>query len=309
MPPAPPQPPSRLRVWLTALRLVAAPASLAPVALGGLLPRALGEPFAWLPWGLALLAALLLHTAANLWNDYFDFRDGLDTPDGATGSGVLTSRALTPAQVARAAALCSLLAAALGLYLCWRVRSWQLLLLGVLGLLAAPAYSMGRHSPKRLALGELWVFLWMGPAMTEGAWLVQAARFSWPALILGLPSGLFAALLMLFANIRDLQPDRAVGLRTLPARIFDRFRSARAPALCLTFLVALILLLVAAAPFLLLPYLPPGRSPRLLLTLLFPLLTGPLGRFYASLRTSDPIPFIAFLQLLHALLLLPTLLP
>ncbi len=306
MPSAPLQPPSRLRVWLTALRLVAAPASLAPVALGGLLPRALGEPFAWLPWGLALLAALLLHTAANLWNDYFDFRDGLDTPDGATGSGVLTSRALAPAQVARAAILCSLLAAALGLYLCWRVRSWQLLLLGVLGLLAAPAYSMGRHSPKRLALGELWVFLWMGPAMTEGAWLVQAARFSLPALLIGLPYGLFAALLMLLANARDLQPDRAAGLRTLPSRLFDRFGPDHTP---LPFLILLILLAAYAAPFLLLPYLPPGRP----LLLLLPLLTLPLAlnilRHARRLPlTPAVIPQTALLQLLHALLLLPLLL-
>ena len=302
MPPPSPHPPSRLRVWLTALRLVAAPASLTPVALGGLLPRALGEPFAWLPWGLALLAALLLHIAANLWNDYFDFRSGLDTPDGATGSGVLTSRALAPAQVARAAVLCSLLSAALGLYLCWRVRSWQLLLLGALGLLAAPAYSMGRRSPKRLALGELWVFLWMGPAMTEGAWLVQAARFSLPALLLGIPSGLFAALLMLLANTRDLVPDRAAGLRTLPARLADRFGSARARALLITTLVVLILLLAYAAPFLLLPYLPPGRSHRILLTLL----SFPLAHLIP--RASAPVPHIALLQLLHALLLIPTLL-
>ena len=58
------------RTLLRACRLEACSASLAPVAVGGLLARVWWEEvFSWSRFAVALGAGLALHTAANLWND------------------------------------------------------------------------------------------------------------------------------------------------------------------------------------------------------------------------------------------------
>ncbi|MDD3440897.1 MAG: 1,4-dihydroxy-2-naphthoate polyprenyltransferase, partial [Kiritimatiellae bacterium] len=66
-----------VRLWIKAVRPYAYSASLVPVAIGGLHARAAGGVFSGLRFGVALAAGLLMHTAANLWNDYFDYRSGV----------------------------------------------------------------------------------------------------------------------------------------------------------------------------------------------------------------------------------------
>ena len=226
--------PKAFSVWFRAARLVAAPASLGPVAVGGLLPRAMGLPISWPDWWTALAAALLLHTAANLWNDYFDFTSGLDRLGGSMGSGVLPRGELTPRQVLAAALGCTLLSGVLGLWLAWRVAGWRLLALGGGGVLAAAAYAAGPWSPKRRGTGELWVLLWMGPAMTEGAFLVQTGHFSMAAGGVGVLLGILSALLMFLANARDLQTDQAVGLHTLAYWASTLGKPQKKPLACVT---------------------------------------------------------------------------
>ena len=92
-------------LWLKAVRPYAYSASLVPVAIGGLQARAAGAEFSGLRFGVALGAGVLLHTAANLWNDYYDFKCGVDRAGGGEGSGVLVHGEMTPARVFRGAAL------------------------------------------------------------------------------------------------------------------------------------------------------------------------------------------------------------
>lgn len=284
----------RGKAWFRALRLVAAPASLGPVAVGGLLPRATGGSFDWLLWGLALLAVLLLHTAANLWNDYYDFLSGLDHVGGATGSGVLPEGLLAPRQVLGAAWACALLAGGIGCWLAWRSAGWAPLLLGMLGLFAARAYSAGPRSPKRHALGELWVFLWMGPAMTGGAELVQTGGFSLLAVWVGLPFGFLTALLMFLANARDLQDDQAVGLHTFAYWVWTHGGTWDNPIAWTAFFLLGAVYLLLGVP----SGLPPlARLPFLTLPLAAYLLRQVYRRRYAA-----SIPLLALLQLLFALL-------
>ena len=113
-----------------------------------------------------------------------------------------------------------------------------------MGLLGALVYSAGPRSPKHRALGEVWVFLMMGAGMTLGGHMAQTGRFSWGALAAGIPAGLLMTLLLYANNLRDLDADRAAGLRTLP--MF--FRPAEARVLAGLFLAgayALTTLLVA----------------------------------------------------------------
>lgn len=220
-----------VRLWAKAVRPYAYSASLVPVAIGGLQARTAGADFSGLRFGVALAAGVLLHTAANLWNDYYDFTCGVDRAGGGEGSGVLVHDEMTPARCFRGAALCAALGMLGGLWLAWQV-GWPLLLLGLLGLAGAWAYSAGPLSPKHRALGEVWVFLMMGAGMTLGGHMAQTGRFSWAAITAGLPAALLMTLILYANNLRDLRSDRAAGLHTLPMR----FKPLEAKALALVLL-------------------------------------------------------------------------
>jgi 1,4-dihydroxy-2-naphthoate polyprenyltransferase len=204
-----------VKLWVKAVRPYAYSASLVPVAIGGLHARITGAEFSGLRFGASLVAGLLLHTAANLWNDYYDFKGGVDHAGGGVGSGVLVFGEMTPARCFRGAVVCALLGSLAGLWLAWQV-GWGLLLLGSVGLLGAFAYSAGPLSPKHRALGEVWVFLMMGVGMTLGGHMAQTGRFSWGAIAAGIPAALLMTLILYTNNLRDIRSDRDAGLRTLP---------------------------------------------------------------------------------------------
>ena len=226
-----------VRLWIKAVRPYAYSASLVPVAIGGLHARATGAEFSGLRFGAALAAGVLLHTAANLWNDYYDFKHGVDRLGGVIGSGVLVHGEMTPARCFRGASICAALAALLGLWLATQV-GWGLAALGAAGLFGAVAYAAGPLSPKHRALGEVWLFLLMGVGLTLGGHVAQTGRFSWSAIAAGIPDGLLMTLLLYANNLRDVRSDRDAGLRTLPML----FQPLEAKALALVLL---------AVPFLL----------------------------------------------------------
>lgn len=233
-----------VQLWLKAVRPYAYSASLVPVAIGGLHARYSGAEFSGTRLGVSLAAGLLVHTAANLWNDYYDFKGGVDRPGGGTGSGVLVAGELTPAQCFRGAVVCAVLAGLAGLWLVGQV-GWSLFWLGLAGLAGAWAYSAGPLSPKHRALGEVWVFLLMGAGMTLGGQMAQTGRFSWGALAVGVPAALLMTLILYTNNLRDLKSDREAGLHTLPMR----FKPLEAKLLAGLFLLApygLVLALVAS---------------------------------------------------------------
>lgn len=222
-----------VRLWAKAVRPYAYSASIVPVAIGGLYARLSDGEFSRLRFGVSLVAGVLMHTAANLWNDYYDFKHGVDRAGGGIGSGVLVLGEMSPARCFRGASLCAALAAVLGLWLAWQA-GWGLVLLGAAGLFGAVTYAAGPFSPKHRAFGEVWLFLLMGVGMTLGGHMAQTGRFSWGAVAAGMPAALLMTLLLYANNLRDVRSDRDVGLRTLPML----FSPTEAKALALVFLAA-----------------------------------------------------------------------
>ena len=204
-----------LRLWAKAVRPYAYSASLVPVAIGGLHARLSGTEFSGVRFVVSLVAGVLLHTAANLWNDYFDFKGGVDRLGGGEGSGVLVRGEMTPSRCFWGASCCAGIGGWFGLWLAGQV-GWNLVWLGLFGLVGAFAYSAGPLSPKRHALGEVWVFFTMGVGMTLGGHMAQTGHFSWSAVASGIPAALLMTLLLYTNNLRDLESDRDAGLHTLP---------------------------------------------------------------------------------------------
>ena len=212
--------PNRLKIWLLAARPKTLPAATAPVLVG--VGVAVGEGvFRLIPALCALVAALLLQIGSNLANDVFDFKRGADATGRLGPLRVTQAGLLSPRQVQAGMWAVFCLAALIGVYLV-AVSGWPILLVGVLAIAAAVAYTGGPFPLGYHGLGELFVFLFFGLAAVGGTYYVQAATVSTTTWWAAVPMGFLSSAILVVNNLRDIEADRAAGKRTLAVRLGAR---------------------------------------------------------------------------------------
>ena len=212
---------SRLGRWFRATRPRIFTATLVPFALVAVLALSSGA-FDLPRYSLALLAALLLQTAANLINEYADHRRGADTFKRA-GQGMTIKKRELPAREVLALALAALVGGvAIGLYLV-AISDWRVFWIGLLGTAIVIGYTAGPFPLAYYGMGELAVALGFGPLSIYAAHLVTTGNANAEILLLGLPIATMVAAILHANNLRDLEADRAVKKWTLAARFGRNF--------------------------------------------------------------------------------------
>ncbi len=211
------RPPSNWTIWRTAVRPFAYTASVLPVLLGGALARHAGFPFLWGHFALTLAGVVCFHTAANLLNDCFDFRRGLDDKVNPV-SGAIVRGWITDGQAFRAAM--GFLAAGMlcGFALIW-LAGWVVLALGILGAMLALGYTRDGLCLKYTGLGDAAVFLAFGLLPVFGTYWVQTQAFSWQPLWWSLPMVAYTVGILHANNWRDITSYPAKRCITLAARL------------------------------------------------------------------------------------------
>jgi 1,4-dihydroxy-2-naphthoate octaprenyltransferase len=255
--------PTRSRAWLLAIRPATLPAAVGPVLVGLGVAIGLGV-FELLPASGALAVALLLQVASNLANDLFDFRSGADNedrlgPPRAAALGLLSQREM----VAGMAVVVGL-AGLVGLYLVW-VGGLVILVLGVLAVVSAFAYSGGPWPYGYHGLGEVFVFAFFGLVAVVGTTYLQTLTLEPLALAAAVPVGALITAILVVNNLRDIDTDRKAGKQTLAVKLGPQGTVAEYDVLLLVaFAVPILLVLVDAT------------SPAVLLALLSAPLALPL---------------------------------
>ncbi len=208
------------KAWWLAARPKTLPAAIAPVIAGSAV--AYHEYGFHLPAAVAaLITALLLQIAANFANDAIDFKKGADTAERAGPTRVTAGGLLPAAAVLRATGVVLALAAVSGLYLVWRA-GWPFLLLGLVAIVCAVAYTGGPFPISYLGLGELFVFLFFGLLAVAGTAFVQTLHLTWLALGVSIPLGALAVGILIVNNLRDIPTDTIAGKRTIAVRLGPR---------------------------------------------------------------------------------------
>lgn len=203
----------------------------APFLLLALVAWAIGAAAAcWLPGTvhgghalLALLAAVLAHTAVNSLNEYHDFRSGLDLHTTRTpfsgGSGVLP-RQPQWAPLALGLGLVTLLASGLiGLYLL-QAGGPAALVLGLLGVALVVTYTPWLNRNPWLCL--LAPGVGFGPVIVAGTGVVLTGGLDPRLLVASLPMLFLASNLLLLNQLPDREADAGAGRRHLPIVIGAR---------------------------------------------------------------------------------------
>ncbi len=237
----------QLKVWYQASRPRSLTATYVPVALGGVIAWE-DERFHLGHFVLALLGVLFLQISANLINEYYDHIKESDK-EKTHGLGMILARGLlTPRQVLIGGMGTLVLGSMIGLYFV-ATTGPLVLYIGVGAVLAVVLYTAGPYPLAYIGLGEITVFIFMGPLIVLGTYYVQAEDTALKTVWGSLPIAFLVADILHANNLRDLPADAARNKHTL-ATIFGR-RFAQAEYVFWTggaFVVTAILIIIGIAP-------------------------------------------------------------
>lgn len=168
---------------------------------------------------LEILTALSLQILSNIANDYGDGLRGTDThregPRRMLASGLIGVRILRA--LILFFALFSLASGILVIVLSERSLGEGLTIFafGILAILAAIGYTVGRHAYGYHALGEVAVFLFFGLLGVAGSYALQSLPLPTSLFLPASGAGLLAAAVLHINNLRDLESDREAGRKTI----------------------------------------------------------------------------------------------
>lgn len=213
---------SKIQLWWLAIRPKTLPAAVGPILVGTAVAMADGG-FQLLPALGCFLGAMLLQIGVNLANDYFDFKNKIDSEERQGPVRVTQSGLIPPEQVKLGMIISLVVAAAVFIYLAF-VGGWPIVLVGVASVLAALAYSGGPFPLASNGLGELFVFIFFGLVAVGATYYIQTGGLTAMALLAAIPPGLLITAIMVVNNLRDIDTDKKAGKRTL-AVMLGRYRT------------------------------------------------------------------------------------
>ncbi|OAS83069.1 MULTISPECIES: 1,4-dihydroxy-2-naphthoate polyprenyltransferase [Metabacillus] len=161
-----------------------------------------------------LLSCLWLQIATNLFNEYYDFKRGLDTEDSVGIGGAIVRHGMKPKTVLKLALGSYGIALLLGIYICMN-SSWWLALIGGIGMLIGYLYTGGPLPIAYTPFGELLSGLCMGSIFILISFYIQTGTLNVQSILLSIPIGILVGAINLSNNIRDIEEDIKGGRRTL----------------------------------------------------------------------------------------------
>lgn len=192
--------------------------------MGGFLASAAGA-FRWDIFFLCIVTTIFLQILSNLANDYGDSIHGADSVDRKGPQRAVQSGAVTKEQMRAAVIIFVFLSLISGvsLLLISFGFAWQAILfffgLGVLSILAAIAYTVGKKPYGYAGLGDLSVLIFFGFVGVMGSYYLFTKHISYFEALPALSCGLFSIAVLNINNIRDIDSDRRAGKFSIPVRI------------------------------------------------------------------------------------------
>ena len=211
--------------WIEAARPRTLPLAIASILLGNFLAFAAGK-FSFLTGFLAILTTLLLQILSNFANDLGDSMNGVDNANRKVALRAVQTGKISQAEMKRAVILTSTLSLLSGISLIYvglYQASWETILsflgIGLLAILAAIAYTVGKKPYGYMGLGDLSVFLFFGWVGTLGTYYLQTGILNFYILIPASGCGFLSVAVLNLNNLRDLENDRKTGKNSIPVRI------------------------------------------------------------------------------------------
>ena len=196
--------------WILTTRPWSFPASAMPVlatfAYMTWVCSLYGMSIDWVGGVLAIVGIVFFHASGNMLSDVRDYKKGVDK---GLSHMPLVNGSFTTKEYIRLSLTLFVLGCAIGFYIMSRC-GWPLLYAAFYGAFFTLTYATFKY----FALGDVVIFLSYAVIPILGTTYATISEYYYPALVLALPIGLITVAILHVNNTRDIESDRAAGIRT-----------------------------------------------------------------------------------------------
>ncbi|CAM4136468.1 1,4-dihydroxy-2-naphthoate polyprenyltransferase [Jeotgalicoccus halotolerans] len=216
--------------------------------------------FADIRWGmffLMLIATVLIQSATNMFNEYYDFKRGLDSHESVGIAGAIVRNGMSPRLVLTIALIFYGIAAVIGIIITIN-SSWWILIAGAVSMAVGYLYTGGPVPISWTPFGEIFAGFFMGTVIIMITFFIHTGTLHVFPLLMSIPPAITIGLLNMANNIRDRKKDKASGRKTYVILVGKPFAVMIAAALLLfsyVFLIYLAFFTPMGSVFLLIPLL------------------------------------------------------
>jgi len=211
----------KLKYWIKAARLRTLPLALSCIIMGASLALINNFSLKYDVLILTLVTTILLQILSNFANDYGDGIKGTDVnrknSDRMVQSGKISSN-----QMLFAVVIVSFLTLISGILLLLIALNndqvWiflVFLLLGILSIIAAIKYTVGKTAYGYQGFGDIFVFIFFGLVGVIGSYFLFTGAFHWLTILGSLFTGLLSCGVLNMNNLRDYQNDKFSNKNTI----------------------------------------------------------------------------------------------
>src|SRR5690625_4047941 len=161
-----------------------------------------------------LIASILIQAATNMFNEYYDYKLGLDTEESVGIGGTIVRDGIAPKTVLYLAYMFFALAILLGIYICIQ-SSWWIAVIGLISMLFGYLYTGGPIPIAYTPFGELFSGFFMGTVIISISYYIQTLTLTSNVIWISVPVAIFIGAILLANNIRDLDGDKENGRKTI----------------------------------------------------------------------------------------------
>lgn len=205
--------PSSWQTWWRLMRPHTLTAAFIPVFIGTMLGILDGK-FHFILFAAMLVASLLIQIATNLFNEYYDFKRGLDTKESVGIGGAIVRDGVEPVVVLRLGLALFIVSIFIGLYISI-ATSWWIAVIGAISMAAGYFYTGGPYPIAYTPFGEIVSGLFMGVVIILISYYIQTGTVSLQAILLSIPISILCGAILTANNIRDREGDEKNGRKTL----------------------------------------------------------------------------------------------
>ncbi|MBB6453775.1 1,4-dihydroxy-2-naphthoate octaprenyltransferase [Salirhabdus euzebyi] len=188
-------------------------ASFVPVLIGTVFALHYGA-LNYILFTAMLLACLFLQFATNMFNEYYDYKRGLDTKDSVGIGGAIVRDGFQPKTVLQLALGSYGIALLIGIYICMNT-SWWLAVVGLFGMAVGYFYTGGPLPISSTPLGEVLAGLCMGSIFIIISFYIQTGVVNVESILISIPVAILVGAINMANNIRDRVGDQKSGRKTL----------------------------------------------------------------------------------------------
>ena len=221
------------------------PAAILPTLVALCAAAANGHEISIVMSIVLLVIVVLMQSAVNTFNDYYDCIKGTDNADADVeeSDAVLIYNNVNPNSSLKLAIGFLVVAFALGIYVIVRCGIIPLII-ALIGALFVVIYSAGKTPISYLPIGEFVSGFVMGGLIVLASYQALSGSFDWMALVWAIPTIIGVGLIMFTNNTCDIERDIPAGRHTLPV-VLGREKARGVYHACVYVTVISILVIVA----------------------------------------------------------------